>query len=247
MACLPHAPAHACPRSADGTPVSQAVLRDSDRRRGDGGEAGWGPLSPTCHCLAEWMQAFPHPALWAMIAPSRHGCCEMNGADETGLCQAALGLLLVWLSASPPSAHPCRAAVVSHSKLPAGRTEASGLLCPAERSSHVEGLFHNDVETVPKLSGWKEPELTNPNVSLCVKKQGSNRFMICPVHLCFLPMAGMGLGSWMVLCTGLPEGGRWMGGWVILLSFIVINCNGRCYSGLQFGKRLPRRKSRSDV
>lgn len=90
---------------------------------------------------------------------------------------------------------------------------------------------------------WKleAAETNNQSVSLC-KKQGSKRFLIGP----FLPNGrcragfsdGPSYGASYRMDNGQVDGS------VILFRFIIANRDGQCYSGLQFGQRLPRRKSR---
>lgn len=199
-----------------------------------------GPLSPARCCVAAWMQvrvltgAVDHDGTFRTRS-LRDDWLQMRGSRRTtqpGLRRAVLGGPSVWplqlchqhIPVGPAMVSPpVGPAMVSPSELPTGTTETSGF--SANQSAALgTWVFSTTLLSVPEPSSLKGPELTNPSVSLCVKKQGSNRFVVCPVPLCCLPNGGHGagaqVGSWMVLCTGLPERGRWLGAWVRGFTFV---------------------------
>ncbi|XP_059263497.1 collagen alpha-1(I) chain-like [Mustela nigripes] len=111
---------------------------------------------------------------------------QMRGSRRTtqpGLRRAVLGGPSVWplqlchqhIPVGPAMVSPpVGPAMVSPSELPTGTTETSGF--SANQSAALgTWVFSTTLLSVPEPSSLKGPELTNPSVSLCVKKQGSNR------------------------------------------------------------------------
>lgn len=149
-----------------------------------------------------------------------------EGFEEDHKAGSPPGCLGGPLSVAPAALPPTHPRGASHGvpfRAPHRHNRDMGLLCH-QSAALGTWVFSTTLLNVPEPSSWEGPELTNPSVSLCVKKQESNRIVVCPVHLGCLPSgwhrAGAQAGSWMVLCTGLPERGRRLGAWVRGFTFI---------------------------